>query len=182
MSLLHVGLVLCGSIQMCKAISLPSKWQHGPGCNPTEEFSWCPGNLQHILLLLQGYDFNIQYKWGWVMVLADTVSCLNPIPGEKIKLDLTSDNTKIGPDRKTALWDDTQCNSVLSGLICHITEGCPSDTENTPKATVKGWEIPYHPNCKRWCLSDSPSWVPNSPWIYSCLAYHHLKMSASCLQ
>ena len=72
-----------------------------------------PPRLQRMMLRLQPYDFQIIYKPGREMILADALSRLNPTLGKQIELDSTIYTVQFSTDKVNELREKTKQDESL---------------------------------------------------------------------
>lgn len=93
-----------------------------------------PARLQRMLLLLQRYDYQIRYRPGRDMTLADSLSRIpNNAPNAEIQLDvkvcfLQFANAKLEEIRKNTRHDPT-----LHRLMYYIMNGFPPSIQDIPQ-------------------------------------------------
>ena len=98
-----------------------------------------PPRLQRLMLKIQHYDYEIVYKPGKEMVLADALSRLNPAPGPQIDLDEAIYAVKFSTEKLNDLKMQTSQDSVLRPLMHVIVEGWPEDPKQIPKCIRHFW-------------------------------------------
>ena len=101
-----------------------------------------PPRLQRMLLRLQQYDFQIEYKPGKDMTLADTLSRL-PSPGNKetIDLDMTIGQVRFSASKVKQLQEESKKDPQLSQLIPIIAQGWPESIKSLPEAIRSFWSF-----------------------------------------
>ena len=112
--------------------------------------------LQRLLVKLQGYDFDVQYKPGSDMVLADALSRLpNPHNAEEIALDIgvgeiiiddieetvNIDLVNFGSNKQEALKIETGKDPTLRALWQIVINGWPDDIRELPTALRPYWSF-----------------------------------------
>ena len=99
-----------------------------------------PPRLQRMMLKLQGYQLDIEYRPGREMTLADTLSRLpNARNGETIDLDVRVDLVKFSTDRLNNIRDATKRDSTLNQLSEIITTGWPESIKEIPNPVRAYW-------------------------------------------
>ncbi|KAL8607946.1 hypothetical protein ACOMHN_005501 [Nucella lapillus] len=95
--------------------------------------------LQRMMLRLQQYDIQIQYRPGREMTLADSLSRLNPRPDESISLEQAVYAVQFSTSRLEELQQKTDADSELSKLKDVIIEGWPDNAKELPKNLRDYW-------------------------------------------
>ena len=92
-----------------------------------------PTRLQHMIMQLQPYDFNLKYQPGKEMTLADALSRYHPQPAPEIPLDIAIHHTHLTTQCKTAFQNAIMTDPELHALSQMIIDGWPEDTSEVPK-------------------------------------------------
>ena len=114
-----------------------------------------PPRLQRLLIKIQGYNCDVQYKPGKHMVLSDTLSRLpNPSDAQDIPLDirvetisaevediLNVDLIFFGQNKREQLQRETSRDPVLRELVQLVTNGWPDTIKEVPTSLRIFW--PY---------------------------------------
>jgi hypothetical protein len=98
-----------------------------------------PPRLQRMMLRLQPYDFNIVYKPGREMVLADSMSRLNPKKGPQIALDTTIHVVQFSTEKLREMQQHTSNDEVLHVLKETILNGWPESPRQVCKSIRQYW-------------------------------------------
>ena len=113
-----------------------------------------PPRLQRLLIKIQGYKFEIEYKPGESMILSDTLSRLpNPTKRGDILLDPRVDGIdfqdvedihkvdliNFGSSKREALQVETSKDPVLRGLTQVINTGWPESIKELPQDLRPYW-------------------------------------------
>ena len=98
-----------------------------------------PPRLQRMMLRLQQYDVNIVYRPGKEMVLADSLSRLNPAKDKEIDLEQSIYAVQFSHDRLQELKQKTDGDQELSTLKTIITDGWPDSAKDVPKTVRNYW-------------------------------------------
>uniref|UniRef100_A0A8C7WXQ6 Gypsy retrotransposon integrase-like protein 1 n=1 Tax=Oryzias sinensis TaxID=183150 RepID=A0A8C7WXQ6_9TELE len=114
-----------------------------------------PPRLQRMLVQVQGYNFEVMYRPGPQMVLADTLSRLpNPENSSEIELDERIDGLifepedpemytialiNFSPDKQNTLRAETSKDLKLSALKEVILQGWPEKIQDLPKHLRAFW-------------------------------------------
>ncbi|XP_054769307.2 uncharacterized protein K02A2.6-like [Lytechinus pictus] len=98
-----------------------------------------PPRLQRMLLRLQPYDFNLVYKPGREVALADGLSRINPEKQPTMEFDKTIHGIYISPSKLKQMQDDTEANRSLKVLKDIILTGWPDDVKKVPKEVRHYW-------------------------------------------
>jgi hypothetical protein len=98
-----------------------------------------PPRLQRLMLRLQPYDFEITYKPGKLMVLADTLSRYNPQEAPAISLDTTIHAVHFASGKLEMLQQETKNDELLSSLTRIIVDGWPEEARDLPKPLRQFW-------------------------------------------
>ena len=99
-----------------------------------------PAQLQHMLLCLQGYDFNLHYYPGKEMALPNTLSCFSPCPGPDIPLDIAIHHACLSPDWKEAFYQAFMSDAQMHALVDIIITGWPDDIKEVPHPLCPYWQ------------------------------------------
>ena len=100
--------------------------------------SAAPPRLQRMLLKIQGYDFEIKYRPGSQMTVADTLSRLpNPKENSEVKLDIRVDAIwldliNFNLDKQRQLREETKRCPIMNALAEVIYEGWPDTLKELP--------------------------------------------------
>ena len=100
---------------------------------------YTPPRLQRMMLRLQPYDYNIVYRPGREMVLADALSRLGPTCGPRIDLDTTIYAVQFSTDKLAEIQRQTQSDKTLRLLSETIVTGWPDDPKQLPKCIRHYW-------------------------------------------
>ena len=102
-----------------------------------------PPRLQRMLLRLQHYDLQIQYKPGKEMVLADALSRLGSNCGDtaSIALDIKVCPVQFSQSRLEQVRAQSQADPVLRALASMIIAGWPDEHRNCPKILRDYWPM-----------------------------------------
>jgi len=100
-----------------------------------------PARLQRMLLRLQGYNFNLVYKPGKELLLADALSRYSPQPCGPIKLELSIHNINLTDNVKTDFQHEIATNPEMKALVDLIICGWPETVKGVPKTLRPYW--PY---------------------------------------
>ena len=93
-----------------------------------------PRRLQRMMLKLQGYQFEIEYKPGKEMTLADTLSRLpNKKHSETIDLDVSVDIIGFSEERIKTVREETKADPALNTLAETIVKGWPENIKDVPE-------------------------------------------------
>ncbi|XP_038062402.1 uncharacterized protein K02A2.6-like [Patiria miniata] len=105
--------------------------------------SSAPPRLQRLLIKVQGYNFDVQYKPGKTMTLSDALSRLpNPTKSDDIPLDaMCMDLVHFGQSKQEQLQRETARDPVLSALCQIIYSGWPDSVKELPRDLQVYW--PY---------------------------------------
>ncbi|KAL8620857.1 hypothetical protein ACOMHN_047028 [Nucella lapillus] len=99
-----------------------------------------PPRLQRMMLKLQGYQFELEYKPGKEMALADTLSRLpNKRNGETIDLDVRVDIVGFSEERIKTIREETETDSTLNALAETIINGWPENIKDVPQSIRTYW-------------------------------------------
>ena len=102
--------------------------------------SSAPPRLQRLLLKVQGYKFDLEYRPGRELVLADALSRLpSAVNCETVKLDLHVDLLKFHSDRLANIRECTQQDPVLNKLMETIMVGWPEKQKDLPTSLRSYW-------------------------------------------
>ena len=91
------------------------------------------------MLRLQPYDFEIIYRPGREMVLADSMSRLNPRKGPQIALDKTIHVVQFSTDKLREMQEHTNNDEDLHVLKEIILHGWPETPRQVPKSIRQYW-------------------------------------------
>ena len=100
-----------------------------------------PPRLQRMLLRIQAYDLTIRYKPGKDLLLADTLSRLNPQKEDTIKLDKTIHSVRWSDNKISELQKLTDHDPELKPLCELIVKGWPEKPQNLPKSIRPYWSM-----------------------------------------
>ena len=113
---------------------------------------------QRIMLHIQKYDVQITYVPGKDIPLADTLSWLNPCPGDCIEgLDVSiheiSMHLNTSPTRIQQIQSETAKDPVLTSLMTFITHRWPDkrSVSITPTCIL---ELSRRAYCCKWCYLE----------------------------
>lgn len=98
-----------------------------------------PPRLQRMMLRLQNYDITVKYRPGKEMVLADSLSRLNPSPGKEILLEKSIYAVQFTHDRLQQLKHETNKDPEITTLRDFITRGWPASAKGLPKGLREFW-------------------------------------------
>lgn len=98
-----------------------------------------PPRLQRMMLRLQPYDFEIVYKPGKEMVLADSMSRLNPRIAPQIALDQTIHVVQFSTDKLREMQEHTNNDEDLHVLKETILHGWPDTPRQVSKSIRQYW-------------------------------------------
>jgi transposase InsO family protein len=110
-----------------------------------------PPRLQRMMIKVQGYDFDVKYRPGPQMVLADTLSRLpNPANNEEMQLEyintIKQDQDNISMDlmsfsttKQEEIRQETQRDQDLSALAQVIFSGWPERIQDVPNQLREYW-------------------------------------------
>ena len=98
-----------------------------------------PPRLQRMMLRLQHYDVRIQYRPGREMILADSLSRLNPRPDTTITLEQSVYAVQFSASRLEELQQKTDADPELAKLKTFIVNGWPDDAKQLPKNLRDYW-------------------------------------------
>ncbi|KAK7088654.1 hypothetical protein V1264_022553 [Littorina saxatilis] len=98
-----------------------------------------PPRLQRMMLQLQHYDVTIQYRLGKEMILADSLSRLNPTPSKSISLEQSIYAVQFSSDRLQELRQKTDADPDLAALRDTIIDGWPDNAKLLPKRLRDYW-------------------------------------------
>ena len=84
-----------------------------------------PQRLQRMLLRIQPYNIQLQYRPGKELALADPMSRQPCVDGKKIELDVQITFVQFSTHKLQALRLETQADAGLQSLITVITNGWP---------------------------------------------------------
>ena len=116
-----------------------------------------PPRLQRMMLKIQGYDYDIQYRPGVKMTLADSLSRLPNLNKAPINVDLMTglsadlsvdvDNPNIdmmnfSSEKEAKIREDTKTDSAFSLLLEIIYNSWPEDIKSLPQDLRQFWS--YH--------------------------------------
>ena len=117
-----------------------------------------PPRLQRMLLKIQGYNFEIEYRPGYQMILAGTLSRLpNPINNDDVDLDVRVDGLALEAEdpqhvtialinfpaaKQQLLNDETLRDPVLNALKEVIYNGWPDNVKELPSDLRAYWSFP----------------------------------------
>ena len=101
-----------------------------------------PPRLQRMLLETQGYDFDIKYRPGKEVMLADGLSRLPNVQKNKaINLDLKIQFVQITEDKMTQLKRESARDETIAALKEIITEGWPKKRNDLPIPLRQFWSF-----------------------------------------
>ncbi|XP_014671070.1 PREDICTED: uncharacterized protein K02A2.6-like isoform X3 [Priapulus caudatus] len=98
-----------------------------------------PPRLQRMLLRLQPYDFQLVYKPGSQIGLADGLSRINPQKQPTIELNSTIHTINVAPNRLVELQRRTDESKELKALKELTVNGWPDEASLVPKELRKHW-------------------------------------------
>lgn len=106
-----------------------------------------PPRLQRMMIKIQGYDFEVKYRPGSEMIIADTLSRLpNPSKTEEIPLDHRVDQVQVqmdllnfSPARQDNIREETLRDTTLKTLSQVIFTGWPDDIKALPTCIRDFW-------------------------------------------
>ena len=99
-----------------------------------------PPRLQRMLLEVQGYDFNIKYRPGKEIMLADGLSRLpNRAKNKEINLDIKIQFVQFAEDKMTQLRRESSRDTTLAALREVIVEGWPKKRTDLPTFLRQFW-------------------------------------------
>ena len=98
-----------------------------------------PQRLQRMLLRLQPYDFELRYKPGKEVVLADTMSRQPCQDKEQIELDVQITFVQFSTKILQELRGETQADDELCALKTVITDGWPEHQSSLPATLRPYW-------------------------------------------
>ena len=100
-----------------------------------------PPRLQRMLLRIQPYNLKIKYRPGKELVLSDTLSRLNPKPGDTIQLQKTIHSIKWSEAKMEQLRNETAEDPELGLLLNVVTNGWPEKASDLPKSLRGYWSF-----------------------------------------
>ena len=108
-----------------------------------KNISMAPPRLKSMLMKLSGYDYEIQYKPGSQMVLADTMSRLSSsesgeIPGLTVNIHSL---VSVSDQRLLSLQQETKKDSILQSLMEHVQNGWPESIEKVKPEIRDFWSM-----------------------------------------
>lgn len=101
-----------------------------------------PARLQSMLIRLNKYDYEVEYKPGKEMILADTLSRLrrkNEETDEEIKLDVTIGFVQFSEEKKKKIKEEIQQDRELLTLKRTILNGFPEKMKDSPEEIRQYW-------------------------------------------
>ena len=99
-----------------------------------------PPRLQRMFLEVQGYDFNIKYRPGKEIMLADGLSRLpNRAKNKEINLDIKIQFVQFAEDKMTQLRRESRRDTTLDALQEVIVEGWPKKRTHWPTFLRQFW-------------------------------------------
>lgn len=145
-----------------------------------------PPRLQRMLLKLQGYAIQLEYKPGKEMTLPDTLSRLPTTKrSETIDLDIRVDFVRFTPEKITQLRTESRNDPVLCELSEVITNGWPETIKTLPETIRPYWSMRDELSVENGIvLKGTRIVVPTSmrEEILSQLHYGHLGIEKTCLR
>jgi hypothetical protein len=97
--------------------------------------------LQSMVLKLHGYSFDIEYRPGKDIPLADSLSRLpNPENNEPIKLPVRINFVSFKPSKLDSLRQATERDHTLQQLIYHTSKGWPEQQLDVPPEIREYWD------------------------------------------
>lgn len=106
-----------------------------------KQLSKTPPRLQRMLLRIQPYDANIQYKPGRELVYADYLSRIKPTEGPAIDLEATIHTIQVSNKQLERVRDATTSDAQLSTLREQVTVGWPESVTTVPKSIRQYWSV-----------------------------------------
>ena len=109
-----------------------------------KNLSQAPPRLQRMLMELQPYTFDLLYKPGKLVVIADCLSRLGLSPDPEFKPDLEvriHEMVNVKPIRMTELQKDTAEDDELKELKAQITRGWPKYIKSVPTIIRAYWPV-----------------------------------------
>ena len=103
--------------------------------------SMAPPRLQRMLLRIQPYDVEIDYRPGKNMIYADYLSRVGPTPGPNIKLEQAIHMIQISVGQLEKLRLASQQDPELSILREQIVSGWPEQSKLLPKIIRSYWTL-----------------------------------------
>ena len=101
-----------------------------------------PARLQRMLLRLQRYDYEIKYRPGREMVLADSLSRLAKVSqDEEIAMDVKISFIQFSYPRVRELREETDLDTELSILKKNIVQGFPEKPRDVHQKIRKYWNF-----------------------------------------
>ena len=99
-----------------------------------------PPRLQRMLLKLQGYHFNLEYKPGKEMALADTLSRRpTKLNDSTIDLDTRVHTVRFTKERLDIIREETKKDQCLITLTSAIINGWPDSIKDLPVEIRSYW-------------------------------------------
>ena len=99
-----------------------------------------PPRLQRMLLEIQGYDFQIRYKPGKEVMLADGLSRLpNKAKNKEINLDIKIQYVQFTDEKMSELKRESARDPTLAALREIIVEGWPRQRNELPESLRQFW-------------------------------------------
>lgn len=99
-----------------------------------------PARLQRMLLRLQKYDYEIQYKPGSEVILADSLSRLpKKMKEAEIGFDVAVCFVQFSTQRLAELREETRQDAVLSCLMKYIAQGFPDSRRDVHQQVRQFW-------------------------------------------
>ena len=103
-----------------------------------------PPRLQRMLLKLQGYHFNLEYKPSKEMVLADTLSGLtSKLNNSTIDLDTRVHTVRFTKERLDIVREETKKDQSLITMTSTIINGWPDSVKDVPEEIRSHWRWPH---------------------------------------
>ena len=106
-----------------------------------KDLAQAPPRLQRMLLRLQPYDAQIQYRPGAEMLIADFLSRYRPRNGKHIVMDHTIHAVRWSEDKLRALKAATANDTLLAELKLTVQNGWPSKCSELPKKLHPYWTL-----------------------------------------
>ena len=106
-----------------------------------KNISQAPPRLQRMLLRIQPYEMRIKYRPGKELLLADTLSRLNPKPGDTIELEKTIHSIRWSDQKTEELRKLTKEDPELNVLMETVVKGWPEKSLDVPKCIRFYWSL-----------------------------------------